>query len=319
MPALLTAAKKNTQQAALSPGSPMAAHGLALLKGVTLAPELAARQQGREMPEPRLLIDQSLHAGAEIALDEAQARHVGTVLRLDVGDALRPFNARDGEWRARVSAKSKRGMSIRIEALLREPRASPDLDLLFAPVKRHATDLIVEKATELGVRRIRPVITQRTIAETVRVDRLETIAREAAEQTERFDAPEIFEAIALPKTLDGWDAARQLIYADESGDEADAAWGGETGRARPIGEAPIWTAGVSPAVAGAGRRDAGGPYKLALLIGPEGGFTPEERRMLRALPFVIPVSLGPRILRAETAVIAALSVIQSVWGDWREA
>jgi len=270
------------------------------------------------MPEPRLLIDQDLHAGAEIALDEAQARHVGTVLRLDVGGHLRPFNARDGEWRARVTVREKRGMRVVLESLLREAQPSPDLDLLFAPVKRHATDLIVEKATELGVRRIRPVVTRRTIAETVRVDRLENIAREAAEQTERFDAPEIFEAISLPKALDGWDETRPLIYADESGDDAEQAWGGDTGRARPIGEAlTIWTAGVSPASAGADRRDAGGPSKLALLIGPEGGFTPEERRMLRAMPYVIPVSLGPRILRAETAVIAALGVIQSVWGDWR--
>jgi 16S rRNA (uracil1498-N3)-methyltransferase len=265
------------------------------------------------MPEPRLLIDQDLRAGAEIALDEGQARHVGTVLRLGVGGVLRPFNARDGEWRARITVREKRSMRIVLESLLREAKPSPDLDLLFAPVKRHATDLIIEKATELGVRRIKPVVTHRTIAETVRVDRLESIAREAAEQTERFDAPEIFDATSLPKALDGWDAARPLIYADESGDEDSKAWGGDTGRAQPIGEAlRVWTVG-------AGRRDAGGPYKLALLIGPEGGFTPDERRMLRAMAFVIPVSLGPRILRAETAVIAALSVIQSIWGDWREA
>lgn len=284
------------------------------------------------MPKPRLLIDQDLRAGAEIALDEAQARHVGTVLRLDVGGILRPFNARDGEWRARVTVREKRGMRVVLESLLREAKPAPDLDLLFAPVKRHATDLIVEKATELGVRRIRPVVTRRTIAETVRVDRLETIAREAAEQTERFDAPEVFEATPLPKALDGWDAARPLIYADESGDEDGKAWGGDTGRARPISQAlSSWTAGapagglppnaadtasISTNPAGEG---AGGPKKVSLLIGPEGGFTPEERRMLRALPYVIPVSLGPRILRAETAVIAALSIIQSVWGDWRGA
>lgn len=253
------------------------------------------------MPEPRLLIDQDLHAGAEIALDEAQARHVGTVLRLDVGGCLRPFNARDGEWRARITVREKRGMRVLLETQLREARPSPDLDLLFAPVKRHATDLIVEKATELGVRRIRPVVTRRTIAETVRVDRLENIAREAAEQTERFDAPEIFEAISLPKALDGWDETRPLIYADESGDDTEQAWGGDTGRAQPI------AAALAKANA----------ERLALLIGPEGGFTPEERRMLRTLPYVVPVSLGPRILRAETAVIAALSVIQSAWGDWR--
>ncbi|MEZ5973089.1 MAG: 16S rRNA (uracil(1498)-N(3))-methyltransferase [Hyphomonadaceae bacterium] len=284
------------------------------------------------MPEPRLLIDQDLSAGAEIALDEAQARHVGAVLRLDVGGVLRPFNARDGEWRARITVREKRGMRVVLESLLREAKPSPDLDLLFAPVKRHATDLIVEKATELGARRIRPVITQRTIAETVRVDRLENIAREAAEQTERFDAPEIFEATPLPKALDGWDAARPLIYADESG--------GEHGRARPIADA-LSTLSLTERVArdsarGEGRSDEQAPAQLnaphpltpspqgrggmlALLIGPEGGFTPEERRMLRTLPHVVPVSLGPRILRAETAVIAALSVIQSYWGDWRGA
>jgi 16S rRNA (uracil1498-N3)-methyltransferase len=256
------------------------------------------------MPQPRLLIDQTLHAGAEIALEEAQARHVGTVLRLDIGDSVRPFNARNGEWRARISAKSKRAISLHVESLLREPRRTADLDLLFAPVKRHATDLIVEKATELGVRRIVPVITQRTIADTVRLDRLYSIAREAAEQSERFDAPEISPAAPLAKTLDGWDGERRLIYADESGDEADKAWGGVSGRARAIGEMLECWAGASPG-------------KLALLIGPEGGFTPDERAMLRGLICVIPVSLGPRILRAETAVIAGLSVIQSVWGDWR--
>lgn len=254
------------------------------------------------MPEPRLMIDDALAAGAEIALEEGQARHVGTVLRLDAGDAVRVFNPRDGEWRARVSSKSKRGMSVRVDEKLRDARATPDLDLLFAPVKRHATDLIVEKATELGVRRICPVITQRTIAETVRVDRLSTIAREAAEQTERFDAPEILEAVSLARALDGWDAQRPLIYADEAGDDETSAWGGERGRGAPL----LGALSARPA-------------KLALLIGPEGGFTPEERRMLRGLAYVIPVSLGPRILRAETAVIAALSVIQAAWGDWRDA
>ena len=277
------------------------------------------------MPEPRLLIDQDLRAGAEIALDEAQARHVGTVLRLDVGGILRPFNARDGEWRARVTVREKRSMRVVLDTLLREAKPSPDLDLLFAPVKRHATDLIVEKATELGVRRIKPVVTQRTIVETVRVDRLESIAREAAEQTERFDAPEIFDAQSLHKALDGWDAARPLIYADESGDEDGKAWGGVQGRATPIGEVlnrPSPTdASVRALVDGevVSITPQASDAKLALLIGPEGGFTPEERRLLRAMPYVISVSLGPRILRAETAVIAALSVIQSAWGDWREA
>lgn len=298
------------------------------------------------MTEPRLMIDAPLASGEELTLDEAQARHVGQVLRRDVGDALRVFNARDGEWRARVTEKSKRAMRVGVESFVRAAAGVPDLDLLFAPVKRHATDLIIEKATELGVRRIRPVITQRTIAETVRVDRLVSIAREAAEQTERFDAPEVLEPLSLARALDGWDVARPLIYADERGDDADAPWGGEEGRAKPIAEALRATSPLVGEVSRVsategGRADAhpsnsatsdrppppapapqgGGDHahnaKLALLIGPEGGFTAEERRMLRALPFVTPVSLGPRILRAETAVIAALSVIQSLWGDWR--
>lgn len=245
-----------------------------------------------------------LAAGAEIALDEAQARHIGAVLRLGEGGGLRLFNARDGEWEARVVAKTKRGMSVRVDRFIRPARPAADLDLLFAPVKRHATDLIIEKATELGVRRIRPVITQRTIAETVRLDRLNAIAREAAEQTERFDAPEILEPLTLAKALDGWDATRTLIYADEAGDEEDAPWGGKRGSGRPIAEALA-------------DRAPGAPRSIALLIGPEGGFAPEERRLLRSLSYVIPVSLGPRILRAETAVIAALSVVQAFWGDWR--
>ena len=170
------------------------------------------------MANPRLLIEQTLAPGAEIALEEGQARHVGQVLRLEAGDALRAFNARDGEWRARVAEKTKRGMRIAIVEKLREARSVPDLDLLFAPVKRHATDLIVEKATELGAVRIRPIITQRTIAETVRADRLAAIAREAAEQTERFDAPEILDPLPLLKALDGWDQTRPLIFADEAGE-----------------------------------------------------------------------------------------------------
>jgi 16S rRNA (uracil1498-N3)-methyltransferase len=268
------------------------------------------------MAEPRIFVDRELAAGVRLALDEAQARHVGTVLRLEPGASVRVFNARDGEWRAIIAEKGKRGMSVMAEALLRPPRAAPDLDLMFAPVKRHATDLIVEKATELGVRRIRPVITQRTIAETVRIDRLQAIAREAAEQTERFDVPEICAPLSLPRALDGWDEGRPLLYCDEQGEaagllEALRSWtagipagdGGSNTSASP-GEPPS-PAGI-PAV-----------QALALLIGPEGGFTFEERRMLRALRFVIPASLGPRILRADTAAIAALTLIQAAWGDWR--
>jgi 16S rRNA (uracil1498-N3)-methyltransferase len=253
------------------------------------------------MPQPRILIDQPLTSGASLSLDDAQARHVGTVLRLGAGDRVRVFNARDGEWSARIADVSKRGMTVELVDFMRPARAVPDLDLLFAPVKRHATDLIIEKATELGVRRIRPVTTQRTIVETLRLERWQVIAREAAEQTERFDVPEILAASALTKLLEEWDPTRPLLYADEAGDDENAPWGGGHGRAQPIG---IVTANVKA-------------EKLAVLTGPEGGFTAHERTLLRTHTFVMPVSLGPRILRAETAVISALAVIQSSWGDWR--
>jgi 16S rRNA (uracil1498-N3)-methyltransferase len=252
------------------------------------------------MTAPRILTEQRLEPGAAIALAAAQSRHLGAVLRLGPGDRVRVFNGADGEWSARITDISKRGVTARVEDFIGPARAGPDLDLMFAPVKRHATDLIVEKASELGVRRIRPVITQRTIAETVRLDRLQAIAREAAEQTERFEAPEILEPLQLPKALDGWDAARALIYADEAGQDEGVPGGAGAGSLGQI-IAQLKT------------------DRLALLVGPEGGFTSAEREMLRALAFVHPISLGPRILRAETAAIAGLGVIQAIWGDWRSA
>lgn len=249
------------------------------------------------MPDPRLYVEDALHDGATLSLDEGQSRKLTSVLRLGEGAALRLFNE-NGEWRATIASAGKRGVSVEIGPQLRQPRRCADLDLLFAPLKRDATDLIVEKATELGVRRIFPVITARTIAETVRVDRLALIAKSAAEQTERFDIPEIAPPVSLAKTLDGWDEARALIYADESGE----VWGGA--RAKDILAA---LAAPPPAP------------RLAVLIGPEGGFTPEERTLLRAQRAVIPVSLGPRILRAETAAIATLAVVQAATGDWRQS
>jgi 16S rRNA (uracil1498-N3)-methyltransferase len=262
------------------------------------------------MPDPRLLIPETLAAGVRLRLEEARSRRLTTVLRLGVGAPVRVFNGADGEWLGRIEAVDKRGLDIVVEERLRKARSTPDLDLLFAPVKRQATDLIVEKATELGARRIRPVLTARTIAETVRLDRLAIIAREAAEQSERFDALEIVPAQPLTKVLDEWDAERILIFADEAREEKGAASIGERGTAQPI------LAALSEQLHNRAPSIANG-RKSALLIGPEGGFDSSERRMLRALPFVLPVSLGPRILRAETAVIAALAVLQSVCGDWR--
>ncbi|MDX2238426.1 MAG: 16S rRNA (uracil(1498)-N(3))-methyltransferase [Hyphomonadaceae bacterium] len=253
------------------------------------------------MPDPRLFLAQPLSEGARLRLDEGQSRYLATVLRRAVGAPVRVFNVADGEWRAEIDAKDRQGLTLIVRARLRAPASGPDLDLLFAPVKRDATDLIVEKATELGVRRLRPVLTARTIVDVVRLDRLAAIAREAAEQTERLDVPEVLALTPLAKALDGWAGERALIYADEQGDDPAQAWGGAAGRAAPIAAALHSVKGAA----------------LAVLIGPEGGFEPGERRLLRSLPFVIPVSLGPRILRAETAAIATLALVQSLWGDWR--
>ncbi|MDX2234526.1 MAG: 16S rRNA (uracil(1498)-N(3))-methyltransferase [Hyphomonadaceae bacterium] len=246
------------------------------------------------MAIPRLFIDAPFAPQARVPLNEAQGRYLVAVLRLPPGGGLTVFNGVDGEWAARVDNAGKRGVTLVLEGRVRPQASGPDLALCFSPVKRHGTDLIVEKATELGARRLRPVVMRRTTAETVRTDRLRAIAIEAAEQTGRCDVPAVDEALALARLLEGWDG-RPLLFADEGGDAAPIATVLQT----------LATQAAAPAAG------------LAVLTGPEGGFDPEERRILRALPFVTPVSLGPRILRAETAVIAALALIQAHWGDWR--
>jgi 16S rRNA (uracil1498-N3)-methyltransferase len=172
---------------------------------------------------------------------------------------------------------------------------------LFAPLKKASTDFLVEKAVEMGVAELRPVLTERTGARDVRTDRLARIAIEAAEQTERLDVPPVRDAEKLARAFDEWDEARPVYYADESGVEGDRPWGGSTGRAPPMAEVIRKTP----------------PSRAAILIGPEGGFSPMERAWLRSLPFVRPVGLGPRILRAETAATAALALYQALAGDWR--
>lgn len=270
---------------------------------------------------PRLYLDQPLQEGGELRLGKDDTHYLVTVMRRAAGDPVRVFNARDGEWRAEVAEASRKAALLTLGPRLRAAQDVPDLDLLFAPVKKARTDFIVEKATELGVRRIRPVMTRFTQAERVRTDRFQALAKEAAEQTERLDIPEIYEAETLDRVLDGWDESRTLIYCDEAGDNPDAPWGGATGRAGPALEvfrSLRHAAGNEigtplPPPPGEGR--AGG-LKAAILIGPEGGFSPEERERLRSLSFVRAISLGPRILRADTAAVAALTLWQAVCGDW---
>lgn len=255
-------------------------------------------------PDPRLFIDTPLAAGARITLERDQAHYLVNVMRREAGSGVRVFNGRDGEWQGVLAEVSKRAAVLEITVQLREQAGVPDLTLCFAPVKKARTDFIVEKATELGAARIRPVITRRTQSERVRTDRLQAIAREAAEQTERLCLPEIAEPVSLDQLLDQWPADARLVFCDEAGEgEGEGPWGGPDGRARPMAEML--------------RRegDAGGPW--AILIGPEGGFAPEERDRLRGLDFVRPVTLGPRILRADTAALAALTLWQAALGDWR--
>ena len=250
---------------------------------------------------PRLHVAPDLGEGADIPIDGDQAHYLTRVLRLGVGDPVRVFNGRDGEFEASVSAVTKITARLLLGDRMREQATVPDLWLLFAPLKKARTDFLVEKAVELGATEIRPVITERTDAETVRVDRLSRIAIEAAEQTERLDVPPVREAVKLETLLGKWEAPRLLIYADEAGDEGGRPWGGDVGRAGPMADV-LAAMGDSPA---------------AILIGPEGGFSPAERKRLRDLPFVRPVGLGPRILRAETAALASLALWQSIRGDWR--
>lgn len=249
---------------------------------------------------PRLYVEHDLADGLELTLDEGQSHYIGRVMRLKAGDPVRLFNGRDGEFAAAVHEVAKRAVTLVLSRRTREQTSGPDLWLAFTPVKKAATDLIVEKAVELGVSKLIPVRTQRCVAQSVRADRFARIASEAAEQSERLDIPAVAEETSLSDLVKSWPADRKLIYCDEAGDNDAESWGGAEGRAAPI----------AAQLSGLSNQPA------ALLIGPEGGFTPEERQMLRSKPFVVPVSLGPRILKAETAAIAALSVWQALCGDW---
>ncbi len=255
----------------------------------------------------RLFVENPLSNGASIALSRGQAHYLAGVMRRGVGDPVDLFNGRDGEWRGRLSGLDRKGGAVAVETRLRDQQAEPDIHLLFAPVKRAPIDYLAQKATELGVAALRPVITRRTVAARVNLERLRANAVEAAEQTGRLSVPDISPPAKLDAVLDAWDAKRRLIFCDEAGDDPDAPWGGPDGRARPLAQR------LADTDTGTGTDGAGA---WAILIGPEGGFDAQERARLRAAPFVIPSTLGPRILRADTAALAALAVWQSRRGDW---
>ena len=231
---------------------------------------------------PRLFVRQPLGEGAHVGLDTAQANYLGNVMRLGEGAQLLVFDGSSGEWLARVAEAGKKRMTLSVERRTREAELVPDLWLAFAPVKRAQTDWLVEKATELGAARLVPVITQRTIVERVKLDRLQSIAIEAAEQCGRTSLPEIAEPMPLAALLT--QAQRTLYFADENGGE-------------PVAKA--FTPGAA-----------------TILTGPEGGFTDQERALIRGHGNAVAVSLGPRILRAETAALAAIAAWMAVAGDW---
>ena len=232
---------------------------------------------------PRLYLDVLL--SGDLDLTREQAHYLGTVLRKRVGDRVRLFNARDGEWAAEVISADRKSMQLRVQEQLRAPHPVPDIRLLFAPLRRHRTATVLEKATELGVRTLQPVITARTQHPKFNLERGQAQIIEAAEQTERLNLPELRAPITLEGVLE---SSRTLIFADEGGDVPMAL----------------------PAVSGLS-------LPLDILIGPEGGFMDEERDSIRARAHVHPVGLGPRILRADTAAISLLTLVQATVGDWQ--
>ena len=234
---------------------------------------------------PRLYVGGPLGPGISLELDAGQANYLGNVMRLKAGGEALLFDGASGEWLARVADVGKKRMTLSIERKTREQEPVPDCWLAFAPVKRTQTDWLVEKMTELGIARLLPVTTRRTIVERVKLERLNAIAVEAAEQCNRTSLPEIGEPRSLDTFLKGRDPERTLYFADEGGGEPAAS--------------------------------AFKPGPAVILTGPEGGFAEEERTAIRAAPNAVAISLGPRILRAETAALAAVTSYMALAGDWR--
>ncbi len=246
----------------------------------------------RDLSSQRLFLRAPLAGGAEVALDRGQANYLVKVLRLPSGAELRVFNGIDGEWRATLVSEGKKSHRLTIEELTRPQSPAPDLHYLFAPLKHARLDYMIEKATEMGAGRLRPVLTQHTQATRLNLERMEANAVEAAEQCGILSIPAIDEAQPLASVLDAWPAregSRRIIFCDEAAAGAD----------------PVSILVALP------------PSPIGLLIGPEGGFSAAERDHLRALPFVTAIPLGPRIMRADTAAVAALAIVQATLGDWR--
>ncbi len=243
----------------------------------------------------RLHVSADLAVGAEIAADTRAQHYLRNVMRRSAGDPVVLFNGRDGEFQAEIAHLDKRRLDLRIAAKRRDQDEVPDVWLCFAPLKKDAVDFVIEKGTELGVAVFQPVVTRRTVASRINLERLRANAIEAAEQTERLSVPEIRPAVDFAALLESWPRARRMILCAEAGP------------AQPIADALSGLTGQAPVVSPANA--------WAIFCGPEGGFHVSELDRLRDLPFVTPVGLGPRILRADTAALTALAVFQAILGD----
>jgi 16S rRNA (uracil1498-N3)-methyltransferase len=243
---------------------------------------------------PRLYIDAPLAAGALVPLDRQQSHYLTNVLRLGSEDRVLAFNGRDGEWLARLSVAGRKGASLALITQARDQTTPTDLHYVFAPLKHARLDYIVQKAVEMGASRLQPVLTRHTQVSRLNLDRMRANAIEAAEQCGILCLPEIAAPMALEQACAALEPNRVLVFCDEAADVRD----------------PV-------AALSAAKSEAGSPPKLAVLIGPEGGFAPEEREALLRHARVVRLALGPRILRADTAAVGALALVQAVLGDWR--
>jgi 16S rRNA (uracil1498-N3)-methyltransferase len=244
---------------------------------------------------PRLFVAHPLMAGSSVTLDPAQANYLHNVLRRDAGATVLVFNGRDGEWLATVTEEGKRKLALRIGDLARAQTPAPDLHYLFAPLKHARLDYMMQKAVEMGASRLQPVLTRHTQVSRVNIDRMRANAIEAAEQCGILTLPDIAAPMPLERLLAERDPVRLLAFCDEDAEVKD-----------PVAALTA----VRP-------RQSGAATPLAVLIGPEGGFAQDERAALLRSPNVVRLALGPRILRADTAAVAALALLNAVLGDWR--
>lgn len=246
---------------------------------------------------PRLFVDAPLAPAARIALGPDQTNYLVNVLRRRPGASVLVFNGRDGEWQAGLTAEAKKRFALAVVAQTRPQPPTGDLHYLFAPLKAARLDYMVQKAVEMGASRLQPVLTQHSQAERVNLRRMRANAIEAAEQCGILALPDLGEPVALATALAAWEPSRLLVFCDE--------------------DAEVKNSLAALAAAAPHAASCGSPIPLAVLIGPEGGFTEEERAVVMGLPRVVRLSLGPRTLRADTAAVAALALVGAVLGDWR--